>query len=44
MIAYFVLAPEGSAMLARHPRLASWWDRVSARPSVGRTRFPREGG
>ena len=34
MVAYFVLAPEGRAMLARHPRLASWWERIAARPSL----------
>lgn len=33
MTAYFVQAPEGAALLRRHPRLADWWDRLSARPS-----------
>jgi|SRR5690349_8991578 glutathione S-transferase len=37
MTAYFVLAPEGAAMLARHPRLAAWWRRLSARPSFAAT-------
>ncbi len=30
MIAYFTLAPEGAALLARYPRLAAWWGRLSA--------------
>jgi glutathione S-transferase len=37
MMAYFTLAPEGAAALARHPRLAAWWRRVSARPSFAAT-------
>jgi glutathione S-transferase len=37
MMAYFTLAPEGAAALARHPRLAAWWGRVSARPSFAAT-------
>jgi glutathione S-transferase len=37
MIAYFVLAPEGAAALARRPRLAAWWQRLSARPSFALT-------
>ncbi len=42
MFAYFVLAPEGQAMLARHDRLAAWWARLAARPSVVATRTPME--
>lgn len=37
MMAYFTLAPEGAAALARQPRLAAWWRRVSARPSFAAT-------
>jgi glutathione S-transferase len=34
MIAYFVLAPEGLALVERQPRLATWWRRLSTRPSM----------
>ena len=34
MIAYLVKAPEGAALLARHPRLETWWSEVANRPSV----------
>ena len=34
MIAYLVKAPEGAALLARHPRLETWWSAVADRPSV----------
>ena len=44
MLAYFRLAPEGREMLGRQPRLAAWWNRMEARPSVAATRFPREAG
>ena len=37
MIAYFTLAPEGAALLARYPRLAAWWGRLSQRASVAAT-------
>ena len=37
MMAYFTLAPEGAAALTRHPRLAAWWRRISARPSFAAT-------
>jgi glutathione S-transferase len=37
MIAYFVQAPEGAAMLALYPRLAAWWSSVAARPSFAAT-------
>jgi glutathione S-transferase len=33
MMAYFVEAPEGAAILARHPRLQKWFTTLSARPS-----------
>ena len=42
MFATFRLAPEADQLLARHDRLRTWWDRVSSRPSFGRTRvLPR---
>lgn len=37
MIAYFAMAPEGAAMLQKHPRLAGWWADVGRRPSFGHT-------
>lgn len=37
MLAYFTAAPEGSAMLAKHPRLAGWWHRFALRPAVAAT-------
>jgi glutathione S-transferase len=37
MIAYFTAAPEGAAMLDRHRRLAGWWSRLEARPSMAAT-------
>ena len=37
MIAYFVQAPEGAALLARFPRLAAWWSSIAARPSFAAT-------
>jgi glutathione S-transferase len=37
MTAYFTAAPEGSAVLARHPRLSRWWLAMSARPSLAAT-------
>jgi glutathione S-transferase len=33
MMAYFIEAPEGAAMLARHRKLQRWFTHVSARPS-----------
>jgi glutathione S-transferase len=33
MMAYFVEAPEGAAMLARHPKLQKWFTTLSMRPS-----------
>jgi glutathione S-transferase len=40
MIAYFVEAPEGAALLARHPKLATWFTHMKARPSFAAT-YPR---
>ena len=37
MIAYFVQAPEGEAMLRAHGRLAQWWERIAARPAMRAT-------
>jgi glutathione S-transferase len=37
MIAYFTLAPEGAAALAKYPRLAKWWAHVSHRASFATT-------
>jgi glutathione S-transferase len=37
MIAYFAAAPEGSALLHNHPRLAAWWMKLSRRPSFAAT-------
>jgi glutathione S-transferase len=34
MIAYFAAAPEGSALLHNHPRLAAWWLHLNRRPSL----------
>jgi glutathione S-transferase len=33
MMAYFVEAPEGATMLARHPKLQKWFTTLSTRPS-----------
>lgn len=37
MIAYFTAAPEGIDLLDRYPRLAGWWRRLQARPSLSAT-------
>ena len=37
MIAYLALAPEGAALLRRHPRLAAWWERLGRRLSFAAT-------
>ena len=37
MVAYLALAPEGAALLRERPRLASWWELVSRRPSFAAT-------
>lgn len=34
MFDYFVLAPEGEALLEERPRLSAWWARMAARPSL----------
>jgi glutathione S-transferase len=33
ILGYFLKAPLAAPMLARHPGLHAWWERVSARPS-----------
>jgi glutathione S-transferase len=42
MFVYFQRAPEGAAMIARHPRIAAWLAAVTARPSMVATRSPLE--
>ena len=37
MTAYFTLAPEGAALLARYPRLAAWWAKLRRRASFAAT-------
>ncbi len=37
MIAYFVLSPRGAALLAEYRRIAAWWRRFGARPSLAAT-------
>ncbi|MCX7379625.1 MAG: glutathione S-transferase family protein [Alphaproteobacteria bacterium] len=34
MMAYFVAAPQGAAMLAGYPRLSAWWARMRVRPCM----------
>jgi glutathione S-transferase len=42
MIVYGRMAPEGRTLIEAQPRLAAWWERVSARPSLAATRSPLE--
>jgi len=37
MLAYFVLASDGAALLQDHARLAAWWQRLRQRPSFAAT-------
>jgi glutathione S-transferase len=37
MLAYFTAAPEGSALLADHARLAGWWQGFARRPGMAAT-------
>ena len=37
MMAYFVRAPEGAAMLPAYPRLAAWWGTIAKQPSFAAT-------
>ncbi|MGY5807846.1 glutathione S-transferase family protein [Rhizobium sp. LEGMi198b] len=41
MFDYFLMAPEGREMIEHHPKLASWWSRIAARPSVEMTAFSK---
>ncbi|MDP6564935.1 MAG: glutathione S-transferase family protein [Alphaproteobacteria bacterium] len=34
MFAYFRKTPEGANLLARHPAIVRWWERLSRRPSI----------
>jgi glutathione S-transferase len=36
MFAYFRLAAEGAVLMARHPQLHAWWDRMAGYPSIRR--------
>ena len=40
VLAYFSTVEPGRAMIAEHPRLASWWGAWQARPSMAATRYP----
>ena len=42
MLRYFSLASEGDAALQRHPKLAAWFARMQARPSIEATRTAYE--
>ncbi len=42
MIAAFRRAPEAAGLMAAHPRLSEWWERMAARPSMMATRPPSE--
>lgn len=42
MLIYFCMAPEGAAQLGKARDLSDWWSRLSARPSLAKTAFPRE--
>jgi glutathione S-transferase len=37
IMAYFSQTPEGKSMLAKSPKLARWWQGMSARPSMAKT-------
>jgi len=38
MLAYFLAAPEGAALMAEQPALTAWWQRIAARPGMTATR------
>lgn len=40
MIAYLRAAPEGLALLRRHPRMETWWERMAGRDSMLATPSP----
>lgn len=35
---YYLMAPTGAGALSGRPKLAAWWERMNARPSVVKTR------
>ena len=37
VMAYFSQTPEGKSLLAKSPKLARWWQEMSARPSMAKT-------
>lgn len=37
MVAYLALAPEGEALLRKHPRLTAWWEHLARRRSFTAT-------
>lgn len=39
---YFLMTPEGTALMAEFPALAAWWAGISKRPSIVATRSPFE--
>ena len=42
MFDYFNLAPQGRDLLAKQPRLTSWWQRMRVRPSMAATHWSLE--
>ncbi len=38
MLACLAMTEEGRAMMAAHPKLSAWWQRMAARPSMQQTR------
>ena len=40
---YFTMTPDGAEAFKRHPKLCSWWETMSARPSIAATVSPLEG-
>ncbi len=41
-VAYIRPTKEGAALVAENPALATWWETVSALPSIAGTKFPKE--
>ena len=39
---YFTMTPDGAEAFKRHPKLCSWWETMSARPSIAATVSPLE--
>jgi glutathione S-transferase len=42
IIAYFRLASEGRQLLAKAPKVGTWWEAIAKRPSLEKTRYPME--